>query len=368
MKLLVTGGAGFIGSAVCRMLVGERGAQVANVDCLTYAANLGSLDPIADRPGYSFHQVNICDREAVASILRREQPDAILHLAAESHVDRSITGPAAFIETNINGTYAMLEAARAYWSALPGARKERFRFVHISTDEVFGSLHDTGYFSETTAYDPSSPYSASKAASDHLALAWHRTYGLPVVLSNCSNNYGPYHFPEKLIPLMITNALLGRELPVYGSGQNVRDWLHVEDHARALLLICERGTPGKRYVVGGRNEKSNLEVVHAICATLDELRPRADGMPHRTGIAYVADRPGHDFRYAIDPSRIMEDLGWRPLESFETGLRKTIAWYLANTDWWLPLRLKRYDGERLGLVGPAAEDSVTAQSAAKKAS
>ncbi len=349
MKVLVTGGAGFIGSAVCRMLVGEFGASAVNVDCLTYAANLGSLEPIAEDARYAFHQVNICDGPAITSILRREQPDAILHLAAESHVDRSITGPAAFISTNINGTYQLLEAARGYWSALPGARKDAFRFVHVSTDEVFGSLGDDGAFSETTAYDPSSPYSASKAASDHVALAWHRTYGLPVVLSNCSNNYGPYQFPEKLIPLMITNALLGRELPVYGTGTNVRDWLFVDDHARALLTIAEKGVPGERYVVGGRNERSNIEVVHAICDYLDDSRPAVSERSYREAMMFVTDRPGHDFRYAIDPAKIEAELGWRARETFETGIARTIAWYLENDSWWLPLRLRGYDGERLGL-------------------
>lgn len=354
MKVLVTGGAGFIGSAVCRMLVAERGASVANVDCLTYASNLASLAPIAGNPAYVFYKLNVCDREGVAAAIAAEQPDAILHLAAESHVDRSITGPQSFVETNITGTYAMLEAARSYWSRLPGSRKERFRFVQISTDEVFGSLGPDGAFSEETAYDPSSPYSASKAAADHLALAWHRTYGLPVVLSNCSNNYGPYHFPEKLIPLMITNALLGRPLPVYGDGSNVRDWLYVDDHARALLTIAEHGQPGERYVVGGRNERSNLAVVHAITDTLDALRPRADGASHRSAIRFVADRPGHDFRYAIDPRKIEGELGWRARETFETGIVKTIEWYLANESWWRPLREKAYDGERLGLVEKSA--------------
>ena len=350
MKLVVTGGAGFIGSAVCRLAVRDKQYAVANVDCLTYAANLRSLDPISGNDRYSFHRINICDRQAVDGVLEREQPDAILHLAAESHVDRSITGPAAFIETNVTGTYTMLEAARSYWSALPGTRKDRFRFVHISTDEVFGSLGDTGLFTETTPYDPSSPYSASKAASDHLAMAWHRTYGLPVVLSNCSNNYGPYHFPEKLIPLMVTNALLGRDLPVYGKGQNVRDWLYVDDHARALLLQTEAGVPGQSYNVGGRNERSNLQVVHAICDELDRLRPRGDGKSHRAAINYVADRPGHDFRYAIDPTKIERDLGWRASETFETGLAKTVQWYLDNESWWRPLREQKYAGERLGLL------------------
>ncbi len=336
------------------MSIGELGHSVANVDCLTYAANLGSLESVERDPRYSFHQANICDAPAMAAILRREQPDAILHLAAESHVDRSITGPAEFIRTNINGTYTMLEAARAYWSALAAERKERFRFVHISTDEVFGSLGDDGFFSETTAYDPSSPYSASKAASDHLALAWHRTYGLPVVLSNCSNNYGPYHFPEKLIPLMITNALLGRGLPVYGNGTNVRDWLYVDDHARALLTICAKGRPGERYVVGGRNEKTNLDVVQAICSHLDIKRPREDGQSHMSAICFVTDRPGHDFRYAIDPSKLEGELGWRAAETFETGIARTVEWYLANESWWMPLRLRRYAGERLGLIPATA--------------
>ena len=350
MKIVVTGGAGFIGSAVCRMLVNELGVEVVNIDCLTYASNLHSLAPVAANPKYSFYQVNVCDRQAVSDILRLERPDAIMHLAAESHVDRSISGPAAFIETNITGTYAMLEAARSYWSELPLRRKEAFRFLHISTDEVFGELGDDGLFSETTAYDPSSPYSASKAASDHLVMAWHRTYGLPVVLSNCSNNYGPYHFPEKLIPLMITNALLGRDLPIYGMGINVRDWLYVDDHARALYAVVTKGIPGERYVVGGRNEKSNLAVVHGICAHLDETAPREDGLSHAAAISFVEDRPGHDYRYAIDPTKIERKLGWTARETFDTGLKKTVDWYLANEMWWLPLRLKTYAGERLGLI------------------
>ncbi len=350
MKLLVTGGAGFIGSALCRYLVGEAGHGVVNIDCLTYAANLNSLAGIAKNPRYAFRKINVCDRSAVADVLAAERPDAILHLAAESHVDRSITGPAAFIETNINGTYSMLEAARGYYERLAGAQRERFRFVHVSTDEVFGSLGPSGLFSETTPYDPSSPYSASKAASDHLAMAWHRTYGLPIVLSNCSNNYGPYHFPEKLIPLVITNALLGRPLPVYGEGANVRDWLYVEDHARALFLAATKGVPGESYTVGGRNERTNLQVVHAICDTLDKLKPRADGKPHRSAITFVADRPGHDFRYAIDPAKIERELGWRASESFETGIVRTVRWYLDNEAWWGPLSADAYKGERLGLI------------------
>lgn len=350
MKVLVTGGAGFIGSAVCRLLVRDMGLAVANVDKLTYAASLESLAAIADDKLYSFHQLDIVNAEAVARVFAHEQPDAVLHLAAESHVDRSITGPQAFVDTNITGTYVMLEAARAYWSALAGEKKDKFRFVHVSTDEVFGSLGPDGLFGPDTPYDPSSPYSASKAASDHLAMAWHRTYGLPVILSNCSNNYGPYHFPEKLIPLMVTNAILGRELPVYGNGGNVRDWLYVEDHARALATMCLKGRPGERYLVGGHNERTNLDVVHGICDSLDVLRPRGDGRSYREMMQFVADRPGHDFRYAIDPSKLEAELGWKATETFATGLAKTVIWYLVNENWWAPLREKRYSGERLGLV------------------
>lgn len=354
MKLLVTGGAGFIGSAVCRMLVADLRASVVNIDCLTYASNLASLASIADSPGYAFHKLNVCDRDGVAAVLAAEQPDAVLHLAAESHVDRSITGPQTFVETNIAGTYAMLEASRAYWSRLPASRKERFRFVQISTDEVFGSLGADGYFSEATAYDPSSPYSASKAAGDHLALAWHRTYGMPVVLSNCSNNYGPYQFPEKLIPLMITNALLDKPLPVYGAGDNVRDWLYVDDHARALIMIAAEGRPGERYLVGGHNERSNIDVVHAITGALDASSPRADGASHRNQIEFVADRPGHDFRYAIDPRKIEAELGWRARDTFDSGLNRTVEWYIANEPWWRPLREHSYAGDRLGLLQQSA--------------
>ena len=354
MKILVTGGAGFIGSAVCRHLVNDRGAAVVNVDKLTYAANLASLDSIAGNAGYTFHKLDICNAAGVDAVLHTEQPDCIMHLAAESHVDRSITGPAAFIETNIAGTYTLLEAARTYWEGLPGTRKDSFRFLHVSTDEVFGSLGEHGAFTETTPYDPSSPYSASKAASDHLARAWHRTYGLPTVLSNCSNNYGPFHFPEKLIPLVITNALMGRPLPVYGQGSNVRDWLYVDDHARALVSIVEHGRPGESYNVGGRSERSNIEVVRAICSQLDSQQPRSDGKPHDSAIAFVTDRPGHDFRYAIDPDKLEREIGWRAVENFETGLTKTIRWYLANEAWWRPLRGSRYDGERLGLAPTSA--------------
>lgn len=347
MRILVTGGAGFIGSAVCRHLVGDLNCQVLNVDKLTYAGNTESLRPIANNPNYSFAQQDIIDLEAMRALFDNFKPDGVMHLAAESHVDRSITGARPFIDTNITGTFAMLEAARGYWSALPADAKERFRFLHVSTDEVYGSLGDEGMFEETTPYDPSSPYSASKAAADHLASAWHRTYGLPVVISNCSNNYGPFHFPEKLIPLVILNALHGKPLPVYGSGANIRDWLYVEDHARALHLVLTRGRLGEKYNIGGRNERRNIDVVHRICDALDRLAPR--GTPHRDLITYVADRPGHDARYAIDASKLESELGWRAQENFETGIEKTVRWYLDNEWWWRPLREKVYSGERLGL-------------------
>jgi len=347
VKILVTGGAGFIGSAVCRHLIQNTEHSVVNLDKLTYAANLSSLQPIADSNRYRFVKADICDRHTVSDLLAEEKVDAIMHLAAESHVDRSIDGPGEFITTNINGTFELLEAARAYWMALPADRRDNFRFHHISTDEVYGDLPlDGGLFTEETPYEPSSPYSASKAASDHLVMAWHRTYGLPVVLSNCSNNYGPYHFPEKLIPLMILNALHGEALPVYGKGENVRDWLYVDDHARALELIMTKGEPGRTYNVGGRNERSNLDVVHAICDTVDELVP-AD-TSRRDLITFVTDRPGHDLRYAIDATRLETELGWRAQENFESGLRKTAEWYLANEAWWRPIREQRYAGERLG--------------------
>jgi dTDP-glucose 4,6-dehydratase len=349
MKLLVTGGAGFIGSALCRHLVGGGTHEVVNLDKLTYAASLASLDPIADSPRYRFVKEDVCNQEAVLALLHEERIEAVLHLAAESHVDRSIDGPAAFVETNIVGGYAMLEAARRYWQDLEGARGEAFRFVHVSTDEVYGDLPlEGGAFSEETAYRPSSPYAASKAAADHLALAWARTYGLPVVLSNCSNNYGPYHFPEKLIPLVILNALEEKPLPVYGKGANVRDWLYVEDHARALEAALGKGRLGEKYNIGGRAERSNLAVVHAICDLLDELRPRPGGGSHRDLVTFVSDRPGHDLRYAIDPAKAERELGWRAQEDFASGLRKTVAWYLANEDWWGPIRASRYAGERLG--------------------
>lgn len=330
-KILVTGGAGFIGSAVIRQLIAETEATVINVDKLTYAGNLQSLAAVADSPRYHFERVDICDAKEIARVFRDHQPDAIMHLAAESHVDRSIFGPAPFIDTNIVGTFTLLEVAREYWSGLQGEAKERFRFHHVSTDEVYGSLGETGLFIETTPYQPNSPYSASKAASDHLVRAWFHTYGLPVITTNCSNNYGPYQFPEKLIPLMILNARAGKPLPIYGSGDNVRDWLYVDDHAQALRLVLEKGVPGEVYNIGGRNEKTNLEVVNAICAILDEIFPAS--APHASLITYVADRPGHDKRYAIDASKIDRELGWRPAETFETGLRKTVQWYLDNDDW-----------------------------------
>ncbi len=348
MRLLVTGGAGFIGSAVCRHLVIERGWSLVNIDKLTYAANLASLSLIAGNSGYRFVKADISDRGAMDRVFAEHAPDAVMHLAAESHVDRSITGPANFIETNIVGTYTLLEAAREYWSALPEARKAAFRFLHVSTDEVYGSLKPGQFFTETTPYDPHSPYSASKAASDHLVAAWHETYGLPVLTTNCSNNYGPYHFPEKLIPLVILNALEGKPLPVYGNGLNERDWLFVDDHARALALVLERGRLGETYNIGGRAPRTNLEVVYRICDTLDALRPAP--APRRALITFVKDRPGHDQRYAIDSTKIESELGWRARETFESGLNSTIAWYMANEAWWRPLRECVYGGERLGLV------------------
>lgn len=351
MRVLVTGGAGFIGSALVRYLVGEVGAEVLTFDKLTYAGNLASLRPIENAPNHRFVRADICDRRAVATALRDFQPDRIYHLAAESHVDRSIDGAADFIETNIVGSYTMLEAARDYWLGLDAARKASFRFLHVSTDEVYGSLKDSGLFTEETAYDPSSPYSASKAASDHLVMAWHRTYGFPALISNCSNNYGPFHFPEKLIPLTILNALHGRELPVYGNGTNVRDWLYVEDHARALHLIAGKGKLGEKYNVGGRNERRNIDVVETICAILDRVQPTPE--PHSRLITFVTDRPGHDFRYAIDASRLESELGWKARENFETGIEKTVRWYIDNEWWWRPLRDKVYAGERLGTASQA---------------
>jgi dTDP-glucose 4,6-dehydratase len=348
MKCLVTGGAGFIGSAVCRYLIGA-GCTVVNVDKLTYAADLASLASIAGHPRYKFYRLDVCDRIGVATIFAREQPDVLMHLAAESHVDRSIGEPADFIATNVDGTYHLLEVARDYFERLPGARADQFRFLHVSTDEVFGSLGPRGAFTEHTPYHPNSPYSASKAASDHLVSAWHRTYALPVLLTNCCNNYGPYQFPEKLIPLTITNAILGHKLPVYGNGKNVRDWLHVEDHARALFAVLQNGKVGDRYNVGARSERSNLEVVTSICDYLDQRLPHKDGFSHRDAISFVTDRPGHDFRYAIDPAKIECQIGWHPEQEFEIGLRGTIEWYIANEAWWGEIRSKRYNGERLDL-------------------
>ncbi|MEZ5898460.1 MAG: dTDP-glucose 4,6-dehydratase [Hyphomicrobiaceae bacterium] len=352
MKILVTGGAGFIGSALCRYLVDETGTSVLNVDKLTYAANLHSLDSISANPRYEFKKADICDRAGMDEAFAQFAPDAVIHLAAESHVDRSITGSSAFIDTNINGTYMLLEAARAYWSSLGAVRKSAFRFLHVSTDEVYGSLGERGLFREDTPYDPSSPYSASKAASDHLALAWHRTYGFPSLISNCSNNYGPFQFPEKLIPLMILNAREGKPLPVYGDGKNVRDWLYVDDHVRALFLILQKGRLGEKYNVGGRNEQSNIDVVNTVCDLLDGIEPSPKA--RRSLITFVTDRPGHDRRYAIDATKLETELGWRAKETFKTGLEKTVRWYLANEAWWGPLRDKRYAGERLGLLAKTA--------------
>lgn len=348
MKIIVTGGAGFIGSAVIRHLMNKTDAEVVNVDKLTYAANLDSLAMVADNPRYRFEQLDICDAEAMVKLFAEVQPTHVMHLAAESHVDRSISGSRAFVETNILGTYNMLEAARGHWMSLAEADKEAFRFHHISTDEVYGSLGAEGLFHETTAYDPSSPYSSSKAASDHLVMAWHRTYGLPVVLSNCSNNYGPYQFPEKLIPLMILNAKDGKSLPVYGDGTNIRDWLHVDDHANALVMVLTKGKLGEKYNVGGRNERTNLQVVHTICDAVDAHIN--DGQSRRDLITYVTDRPGHDQRYAIDATKLEDELGWKAEFNFDTGIAQTIDWYLNNEDWWGPLRSKVYDGKRLGLV------------------
>jgi len=346
--LLVTGGAGFIGSAVCRHLVRE-GYRVINVDKLTYAADLRSLQEVERSERYSFHQADICDGAAMARILAEEQPDAIMHLAAETHVDRSIDGPAVFVQTNVIGTVTLLQAALDYWRGLEGERRDSFRFHHVSTDEVFGDLPlNEGIFTEETPYDPSSPYSASKASSDHFVRAWHETYGLPIVLSNCSNNYGPYHFPEKLIPLVILNALEGQELPVYGQGINVRDWLYVDDHARALELVATTGKNGESYAIGGRSERNNLSVVESICDALDAKVPLPDGRSRRELIRFVADRPGHDRRYAIDPRKIERELGWRAEQTFESGLNATIDWYLANEWWWRPIREQRYAGKRLG--------------------
>tara|TARA_R110002072_G_scaffold67113_4_gene164918 strand:- start:2591 stop:3628 length:1038 start_codon:yes stop_codon:yes gene_type:complete len=345
MKLLVTGGAGFIGSAVVRLAI-ARGHSVVNLDALTYAACLENVASVADSPLYEFEQTDICDREALGRIFATHQPDAVMHLAAESHVDRSIDGPGAFIQTNITGTYTLLEAARAYWQR--ASKPDGFRFHHISTDEVYGSLGPTGQFTEDTPYDPRSPYSASKAASDHLVRAWGETYGLPIVLTNCSNNYGPYHFPEKLVPVVILKALAGEAIPVYGDGANVRDWLFVEDHADALLAVLTKGALGRSYNIGGENEVSNVELVKMICTLLDDRHP--EGAPHADLITFVADRPGHDQRYAIDPTRIRIELGWRPSVTVEEGLARTVDWYLENKEWWRALQTRQGVGERLGKV------------------
>ncbi|MDB5711825.1 MAG: dTDP-glucose 4,6-dehydratase [Sphingomonas bacterium] len=352
MRSLVTGGAGFIGSALVRHLVLDKGEDVLTIDALTYAGNLASLRPVEDQPNHRFLRADIRDHVAMEQAIADFRPDRIFHLAAESHVDRSITGAADFISTNILGTFTVLEAALGYWQGLASEAKAAFRLLHVSTDEVYGSLGEYGLFCEDSPYDPSSPYSASKAASDHLAKAWTRTYGLPVVVSNCSNNYGPYHFPEKLIPLAILNALAGEELPVYGKGENVRDWLFVEDHVRALDLIAARGKIGQTYNVGGRNERRNIDVVRQICAVLDRLVPDARG-PRERLIRFVTDRPGHDARYAIDATRLEEELGWRAQENFDSGIERTVRWYLDNDWWWRPLR-ERYDGERLGLPAQPA--------------
>ncbi|MCC7516178.1 MAG: dTDP-glucose 4,6-dehydratase [Pseudomonadales bacterium] len=351
MNILVTGGAGFIGSAVVRHIINNTQDTVINVDKLTYAGNLESLAGVCESPRYHFRQIDICDRAAVDAVMAEFAPEIVMHLAAESHVDRSIDGPAAFIETNIVGTYTLLEASRQYWLTLPAEKKSRFRFHHISTDEVYGALGPSGLFTEETAYSPNSPYSASKASSDHLVRAWHETYGLPTVVTNCSNNYGPYHFPEKLIPLMILNALSGKPLPIYGKGDQIRDWLYVDDHARALYKVAKEGAIAETYNIGGHNEKQNIDVVHTICDLLEEMRPEkpAGVKNYRDLITHVADRPGHDVRYAIDASKIQRELGWTPEETFESGIRKTVRWYLDNQAWWQRVLDGSYQMQRLGL-------------------
>ncbi len=353
MRILVTGGAGFIGSALCRRLIAGSGHEVVNLDKLTYAASLASVATIEADARYSFVQADIADAAAVEAVFARFRPEAVINLAAETHVDRSITGPGDFLNTNVVGAYVLLQAALKHWSGLTGAAREAFRFLHVSTDEVYGSLGETGLFTEETAYSPRSPYSATKAAADHLTMAWGETYGLPVMVSNCSNNYGAYQFPEKLIPLMIINGLTGLPLPVYGDGGNVRDWLHVDDHAAALQLVLEQGLPGESYNIGGGAERTNMQVVDAVCAALDRLAPDAAIGPRRGLIKFVADRPGHDRRYAIDSAKIERELGWRAGETFESGLEATVAWYIAHRDWWEPLRA-RYGGQRLGLPASAA--------------
>ena len=348
MKVLVTGGAGFIGSAVIRQYINDTIYEVINLDALTYAGNLESLEAVSNNKRYHFEHADICDIKALERIFKQHQPDAVMHLAAESHVDRSIDGPADFIQTNIVGTCNLLEVSRNYWNQLEGDQKAKFRFHHVSTDEVYGDLGETGLFTEQTSYDPSSPYSASKASSDHLVRAWHRTYDFPIVITNCSNNYGGYQFPEKLIPLVTLNALEGKPLPIYGTGQQIRDWLHVDDHARALRLVLETGKNGQTYNIGGHNEKTNLEVVKTICALLDRLVPNSQFIPHEALITYVADRPGHDVRYAIDADKIDKELGWLPEETFETGIEKTIQWYLNNSEWCQHVQDGSYQRERLG--------------------
>jgi dTDP-glucose 4,6-dehydratase len=354
MKVLVTGGAGFIGSAVCRLLVAETPAHVVNLDKLTYAASPQAVAALAGNPRYRFEKADICDAGALERIFSTHEPDAVLHLAAESHVDRSIDAPSTFVETNIVGTFTLLQAARRYFEGLSATKRAKFRFHHVSTDEVYGSLGPDGAFHEETPYAPNSPYSASKASSDHLVRAWHHTFGLPIVMTNCSNNYGPYQHPEKLVPLMVTNALRGRPLPVYGKGTNVRDWLFVEDHARALWLVLTQGQVGEKYNVGGDAEMNNLELVHLLCGILDECRPKGGQSRYRELIAFVADRPGHDQRYAIDARKIRRELGWTPRETLATGLRRTVEWYLENLDWCSAVRERGYDGERLGLARAAA--------------
>jgi len=352
MKVMVTGGAGFIGSALVRMLIADADVEVINVDKLTYAGNLASLEEIAQSPRHRFVRADICDRKTMEDLFEETQPDLIMHLAAESHVDRSIDGPTAFIETNIVGTYTLLDVAHAYWSKRSTSRKDDFRFHHISTDEVFGSLGTEGHFTEESPYSPRSPYSASKASSDHLVQAWHHTYDLPIILTNCSNNYGPYQFPEKLIPLMILNGLEGKPLPIYGAGENVRDWLYVEDHTRALWTVATKGKVGETYNIGGEAELQNVDVVRQICDVLDDLCPTAN--PRRELITFVADRPGHDARYAMDIGKIKSELDWHPTETFETGLRKTVIWYLENVRWWEQIRRERYPGQRLGVMAAQA--------------
>jgi dTDP-glucose 4,6-dehydratase len=350
MKIIVTGGAGFIGSAVIRQYINDTDHEVVNLDALTYAGNLESLSKIDQNSRYKFEQVDICDIAAIQRVFEQHQPDGVMHLAAESHVDRSIDGPAAFIQTNIVGTYNLLDVSKKYWDNLTGPKRDGFRFHHVSTDEVYGDLEETGYFTEETSYEPSSPYSASKASSDHLVRAWHRTYGFPIVITNCSNNYGGYQFPEKLIPLVTLNALEGKPLPIYGKGDQIRDWLHVDDHARALRLVLETGKTGATYNIGGHNEKTNLEVVKTICGLLDTLVPDSLYVPHESLITYVEDRPGHDLRYAIDADKIARELGWTPEETFESGIEKTIYWYLNNTEWCQHVQDGSYQRQRLGVM------------------